>query len=492
LWKQWMCDSRMSHFLTGLVLTLLSHTHSVTGTTSEVLLADYHNYTQLIGELATLAESYPDIARLYVLGQSVEGRDLAVIQISKDVQKDRKLLKPMVKLIANMHGNEAVGREVLLALARYLLQNSDSDPRISSLLSSLDVHILPSLNPDGFENSTKGVCAGYHVGTGRHNGNLVDLNRAFPTWDNLSLSQEQLTQTAQPEVAAVIDWVFSQPFVLSANFHDGAVVANYPWDDSEGEDGQMSLTPDDATFRGLASLYATKHANMAQGVGLCQGDNFKGGITNGAEWYIVEGGMQDFNYLYSNCMELTMELSCCKYPEETELQKHWEDNREALLSYLEVAMGGMRGLVTDKQGHPVQGAVITVLGLEEKNVTTSFLGEWWRLLVPGTYCVRALGPGLDRSSDWTKVVLGALDSKQHVSLDFVLGEEGEMGEGVHTGAVCHGADGVPNPNSSPIQSTSTSPIPSTTTSPGGGAAIEYSTVIILVSLTTIFCNTLYL
>ena len=161
----------------------------------------------------------------------------------------------MVKLIANMHGNEAVGREVLLALARYLLQNSERDPRITRIVAELDIHILPSLNPDGFENSTKGVCSGYHVGTGRHNGNLEDLNRSFPSWDNVSLSKQQLTGQAEPEVAAVIDWIYSQPFVLSANFHDGAVVANYPWDDSDGPDGVQSLTPDDATFRALASLY---------------------------------------------------------------------------------------------------------------------------------------------------------------------------------------------------------------------------------------------
>lgn len=397
------------------------------GKTADVVLSDYHHYPELMQELTSLADSYAETSRLYVLGQSVEGRELAVLQISGGVHQERALLKPMVKLIANMHGNEAVGREVLLALGRYLLQNSERDSRISRIVAELDIHILPSLNPDGFENSTKGVCSGYHVGTGRHNGNLVDLNRAFPSWDNVSLSQQQLTGQAEPEVAAVIDWVYSQPFVLSANFHDGAVVANYPWDDSDEPDGVQSLTPDDATFRALASLYADSHATMAKGKGLCHNDSFPGGITNGAEWYIVKGGMQDFNYLYSNCLELTLELSCCKYPEEATLQGHWQDNKEALLSYLEAALGGLRGLVTDTTGAAVQGAVVTVLGLEEKNVTTSFSGEWWRLLAPGQYCVRALSEDLSSASGWREVTVGAIDSLSHSRVDLVLGQGGGQG-----------------------------------------------------------------
>lgn len=59
--------------------------------------------------------------------------------------------------------------------------------------------------------------------------------------------------------------------------------------------------------------------------------------------FLVTGGMQDFNYLRSNCFEITFELSCCKFPNVTELPSYWADNRESLLKYLELTNIGIHG-----------------------------------------------------------------------------------------------------------------------------------------------------
>ena len=57
------------------------------GKTADVLLPDYHNYTELISELEELADSYPTTSQLYIQGSTVEGRQLAVIRISDKVQQ---------------------------------------------------------------------------------------------------------------------------------------------------------------------------------------------------------------------------------------------------------------------------------------------------------------------------------------------------------------------------------------------------------------------
>ena len=133
----------------------------------------------------------------------------------------------------------------------------------------------------------------------------------------------------------------------------------------------------------LASLYATKHRNMI-GEDCNKPKDFPGGITNGAEWYVAEGVMQDFNYHFSNCMEITLELSCCKRMPSRFLQHEWENNEQALLSYVEAAQTGLRGIVMYSNGQPVEGAMVEVQGID-KHVKTTDRGEYWRLLYHRSY-----------------------------------------------------------------------------------------------------------
>lgn len=118
-----------------------------------------------------------------------------------------------------------------------------------------------------------------------------------------------------------------------------------------------------AQHRYLARTYATNHRNMSKNGTRCDVDEDfgkKGGITNGAEWYSVAGGMQDFNYLASNTFEITLELGCDKFPPAERLAEEWDNNREALIKFIQQSHMGIKGVVMDVQGRPVESALIRV------------------------------------------------------------------------------------------------------------------------------------
>ena len=228
---------------------------------------------------------------------------------------------------------------------------------------------------------------------------------------------------------------------------------------------------------------------MHLGQGLCDLDNFPDGVTNGAEWYVVKGGMQDFNYLFSNCMEITVELSCCKYPMEDTLQGHWEDNKGALLAYVEAVQAGLRGIVRDAEGEPVANANIEVAGIE-KNVTTSFRGEFWRLLAPGKYwqvwqihfhdlskwqslfSVRATSEDEAMVTSWLEVTVSGLDSRKSVRADFTLGVDNSDSD------FCMG-----HPEDDEV-----TPVPVKGQMGSGSSTLNFSTIVIFSLILSLACT----
>ena len=342
----------------------------------------YEDYRELSQLLKCYHNKYPNITKLGSAGKSVQGRELWYMQITDkpNVIEDGE---PMFKYIGNMHGNEVISRQILIYLIEYLCDNYLKNKRIKRIVDTVNIFILPSMNPDGFELANEGEC-GYEYSskktTGRNNANHKDLNRDFPdqfkNWDTYNLS------LAQPETRNVMHWIYKMPFVLSANLHGGSVVASYPFDSNKQmvEKGSYSKSPDDAMFRHLALTYAKNHPIMKTGHPNCPGSNesFKDGITNGAYWYNVPGGMQDVNYLISNCFEITVELSCCKYPKAFVLQTEWTRNKESLLAYIEQIHRGIKGKITDENQKPIKHALIHVgIGHPVKSIDN---GDYWRLL----------------------------------------------------------------------------------------------------------------
>ena len=68
-----------------------------------------------------------------------------------------------------------------------------------------------------------------------------DLNRNFPkwhehkTWEMSDRDDSVIFSNREQETQRLMRWILDNVFVLSANFHDGAVLVNYPWDNYQGE-----------------------------------------------------------------------------------------------------------------------------------------------------------------------------------------------------------------------------------------------------------------
>lgn len=336
--------------------------------TPGVVPSTYHTYETLTSELQQIATDHPEIVRLVAIGNSVQGRTLWMVKVTKnpDLEED----EPEVRYIAAMHGDEVVGKEMCVNLLHHLVDNYGVDPRITALVDTTEIWLLPSMNPDGTALNQ------------RYNASGIDLNRNFP--DQFTDAVDSTVGRAI-ETAHVMNWGYAHATNLSANFHGGALVANYPLDGTPTGESIYSTAPDDALLRSLSRSYVDPNGPMA----LSNADpSWDRGICNGADWYMITGGMQDWNYVWRGDPELTLEISTIKWPAGATLPQFWEENREGMLAFLERAQDGVRGLVRDvNTGAPLRAAV-RLSGINGNGASTwsdPDVGDFHKLLLPGRY-----------------------------------------------------------------------------------------------------------
>ncbi|MFW6302535.1 MAG: M14 family zinc carboxypeptidase [Bacteroidales bacterium] len=343
---------------------------TMAATTAEMANWDkYPTWSVYQDMMLDYAAAYPDICYLDTIGFSVEGRAILVLKISDNPQTDED--EPEFFLSGQMHGDELIGYMLPLRMIDYLLTNYGSNAQVDSLVDNLEIWINPLSNPDGtYGNDENDVSQAT-----RYNADGVDLNRNFP--DPGGNDHPDGNPTAV-ENLAMMDFASERHFVMSANTHSGAEVVNYPWDTWE------TLHADNDWWYDISRAYADKVHEQNSDYMTLQ-DN---GITNGYQWYSIDGSRQDYMNYFQNCRETTLEWSNQKLLDAEDLPDHWLYNRDALLDYFAEARKGIHGIITDSvTGEPLEAEI----RIQEHDFHNSFVtsalpaGDYHRPLAPGTW-----------------------------------------------------------------------------------------------------------
>jgi hypothetical protein len=341
------------------------------GPSDAELRDQYHTYPQIEAAMLAAATNYPSICRRVSLGQTGQGRSMWAVCISDNVNIEED--EPEFAYISTMHGNEVIGAEMCLYLIDHLTSRYGTDSRVTSLVDAVEIWIIPCMNPDGFVAGTRGNARG------------IDLNRNFP---DPYTSPANTTDGREIETALIMNWSFGRSIMLSANLHSGALVVNYPFDANATGQSVYTPSPDDDFFIWVSEQYSQYNAPM------WNSPTFYHGITNGADWYVVYGGMQDWRYVYMGGNEVTIELANST-PPASQLPTYWTNNQNSMLAYMEASLVGVRGIARDAVSLQPLAATAAVIGRDHNSFSDPDVGDYHRLLRPGTYDLRFTAAGFD-------------------------------------------------------------------------------------------------
>jgi hypothetical protein len=214
-------------------------------------------------EILATAAAFPELTKLVVVGETVNGQEILALKVTKDASKLKDGRRPAVLYASAQHAREWITPEMTRRLMHYFLDNYGTDSEITELVDTTELWFIPVLNPDGYDfthtderlwrknlrdNNGDGVIT---IGDG------VDLNRNFAVkwgYDNEGSSDDPASDTyrgpepnSEPETQA-LDSLFARVrFEFFVNYHSAAELLLY------GIGWQVSTpSPDDVIYEAMA------------------------------------------------------------------------------------------------------------------------------------------------------------------------------------------------------------------------------------------------
>ncbi len=376
-------------------------------------LEGYRNYSVLLSELEFLEALYPDICKLYDIGDSrgklyfEEGNsnyedynhEIWAVKVSDNVETEED--EPCVYYLGAHHAREPISLEVVMAILNHILENYETDPTITDNVNNAQIWFVPLVNPDGHKIVTDEVDMWWRKNICDNNGNGVldpsyynnypdgvDPNRNYGfEWGLVGASDNPVSQTyhglepfSEPETTAIKQLLDSLHFVTGISYHSYGEVVLFPFGYNNGV-----TSPDHDALEDLAVSMASSIPGI-----------YSGFYTPQESWmlYPCMGTTDDYSYGVNGTFAYTFELADEFIPPAYLVDEICQDNIEAALILLDrVNQSTLTGHITDALSGLPMIAEIFIEGIDDTGVfrypyqSNEEFGTYYRLLLDGTYNV---------------------------------------------------------------------------------------------------------
>ena len=262
----------------------------------------YHNYDETLAALKTLEAENAKMASVFSIGKTWEGRDIWALRLNTTEKGNQPSGKPGAVFIGKCHAREHLSTEVPLLLAEWLAANKTS-PQTKKLLETLDIYIIPMMNPDGGEYDITGDEYQWHRKNMRVNPDKslgVDLNRNFGyKWGGAGSSGSTWSDTYRgPSAFSELESQAGKNFIESKlnlktliSYHSYSELVLYPWG---GSDEQVPDANDRKAFIAMAEKMADITGYTAE---------------KSSDLYVATGDLPDWTYDAKGIFSFTIELT---------------------------------------------------------------------------------------------------------------------------------------------------------------------------------------